>query len=118
MSRESTWIFWVQLLLSEALHTLRSVEEESAPKQIQSGTDMNKTNGRQYHTLVQWKGSECKLKKNPNPCLKNGSSYYLLNSWKFLNFKCDNMLYHSSFNFNQKDIPVPGTICICDTGDP
>lgn len=49
MSRESTWIFWVQLLRSEALHTLRSVQEKSAPKQMQSGTDMNKTNGRQNH---------------------------------------------------------------------
>lgn len=50
MSRESTWIFWVQLLLSEALHTLRSVQKKSAPKQMQSGTDVNKTNGRQYHS--------------------------------------------------------------------
>lgn len=64
MSRESTWIFWVQLLLSKALRTLRSVEEESAPKQMQSGIDMNKTNGRQYHhTGTHGKDQNANLKK-------------------------------------------------------
>lgn len=55
---------------------------------MQSGTDMNKTNGGQcHHTGTHGKEQNVNLKKpQTNPHLKVGSSYYLWNSWKFLNF--------------------------------